>query len=107
MTSRPTHTLGGRGVTSISPVKLVGGFVNGMGKLPCTPVELQDAPNITQDAAIRLAMVLFIPGHGIPGNPGVNFKPAISLGAIDRGAKVDPCQIPQAALRQRMLTNPL
>lgn len=80
-------------MTLISPVTFVGGFVNGMGRLPCTPVELQEAPSTTQDAAAILTIIAFILWHGSPTFFSVNLKPTICLGPIDRGARVDPCQI--------------
>lgn len=70
--------------------------MNGMGRLPCTPVELQETPNTIQDAAAILTIIAFIPGNGIPTPGGVNFKLGISLGPLDRSARVDPCQIPLA-----------
>ena len=53
-------------MTLISPVTFVGGFVNGMGRLPCTPLELQEAPSTTQDAAAILTIIAFILWHGSP-----------------------------------------
>ena len=47
-------------MTAISPFTLVGGFVNGIGRLPLSPAELQDTPNKTQDTAAKLIRIAFI-----------------------------------------------
>ena len=67
--------------------------MNGMGRLPCSPVELQETPNTTQDAAANPTIIFFIQNKGKCSGLRVNGNPVILLRCIDSGVKVDPCQI--------------